>query len=75
MQNSTSMVCTIHERILALHVFDNLTVLGYTTARNGAGGCSSDGRALQSHCRGQGFESPQLHQPATLISNTTFVGL
>src|SRR5277367_5130238 len=25
-------------------------------------GCSSDGRALQSHCRGQGFESPQLHQ-------------
>ena len=27
-------------------------------------GCSSDGRALQSHCRGQGFESPQLHQSA-----------
>lgn len=26
------------------------------------GGCSSDGRALQSHCRGQGFDSPQLHQ-------------
>jgi hypothetical protein len=26
-------------------------------------GCSSDGRALQSHCRGQGFDSPQLHQP------------
>jgi hypothetical protein len=25
-------------------------------------GCSSDGRALQSHCRGQGFDSPQLHQ-------------
>jgi ribosomal protein L13E len=25
-------------------------------------GCSSVGRALQSHCRGQGFESPQLHQ-------------
>lgn len=25
-------------------------------------GCSSDGRALQSHCRGQGFDSPRLHQ-------------
>jgi hypothetical protein len=24
-------------------------------------GCSSVGRALQSHCRGQGFDSPQLH--------------
>src|SRR5690606_41725241 len=23
--------------------------------------CSSAGRALQSHCRGQGFESPLLH--------------
>ena len=26
-------------------------------------GCSSVGRALQSHCRGQGFDSPQLHSP------------
>ena len=26
-----------------------------------ARGCSSVGRALQSHCRGQGFDSPQLH--------------
>ena len=24
-------------------------------------GRSSDGRALQSHCRGQGFDSPRLH--------------
>ena len=24
-------------------------------------GCSSDGRALQSHCRGQRFDSAQLH--------------
>src|SRR4051794_36849335 len=24
-------------------------------------GCSSAGRALHSHCRGQGFEPPQLH--------------
>ena len=24
-------------------------------------GCSSAGRALQSHCRGQGFDPPQLH--------------
>src|SRR6185369_5588289 len=31
-----------------------------------ARGCSSDGRALQSHCRGQGFDSPQLHQPSSL---------
>src|SRR5436190_17019085 len=31
-----------------------------------ARGCSSDGRALQSHCRGQGFDSPQLHQPPPL---------
>ena len=26
--------------------------------------CSSVGRALQSHCRGQGFESPQVHLDA-----------
>ena len=32
-------------------------------------GCSSDGRALQSHCRGQGFDSPQLHQPPGSTSN------
>src|SRR5690606_30147163 len=34
-----------------------------------ARGCSSVGRALQSHCRGQGFDSPQLHsrdRPATI---------
>lgn len=31
-------------------------------------GRSSVGRALQSHCRGQGFESPRLHQPATCLS-------
>ena len=38
---------------------------GGTTAAKGSApavrGCSSDGRALQSHCRGQGFDSPQLH--------------
>ena len=28
----------------------------------GMRGCSSVGRALQSHCRGQGFDSPQLHR-------------
>src|SRR5437867_2069242 len=28
-----------------------------------ARGCSSAGRALESHSRGQGFESPQLHRP------------
>jgi hypothetical protein len=28
-------------------------------------GCSSVGRALQSHCRGQGFESPQLHHASS----------
>jgi hypothetical protein len=27
----------------------------------GSRGCSSAGRALHSHCRGQGFEPPQLH--------------
>ena len=27
-------------------------------------GCSSVGRARQSHCRGQGFDSPQLHRVA-----------
>jgi hypothetical protein len=32
-------------------------------------GCSSDGRALQSHCRGQGFDSPQLHQPSSNETN------
>jgi hypothetical protein len=30
-------------------------------------GRSSDGRALQSHCRGQGFDSPRLHQPKSLF--------
>ena len=30
-------------------------------------GRSSDGRALQSHCRGQGFDSPRLHQPFRCI--------
>ena len=29
-------------------------------------GCSSDGRALQSHCRGQRFDSAQLHHPLHL---------
>ena len=28
-----------------------------------ARGCSSDGRALHSQCRGQGFDPPQLHGP------------
>ena len=37
-----------------------------------ARGCSSDGRALQSHCRGQGFDSPQLHQPGALKMNDFF---
>ena len=30
-------------------------------------GRSSDGRALQSHCRGQGFDSPRLHQSSLLL--------
>ena len=30
-------------------------------------GCSSVGRALESHSRGQGFDSPQLHQKSSLI--------
>ena len=37
-----------------------------------ARGCSSDGRALQSHCRGQEFDPPQLHQPAFGISLIQF---
>ena len=36
--------------------------LSYDTRRSGA--CSSVGRALQSHCRGQEFESPQVHYGA-----------
>ena len=31
-------------------------------------GCSSDGRALQSHCRGQEFDPPQLHHLSALIN-------
>ena len=31
-------------------------------------GCSSVGRALQSHCRGQGFDSPQLHRSGTMLA-------
>ena len=30
---------------------------------NAVWGCSSAGRARQSHCRGQGFEPPHLHHP------------
>ncbi len=40
-----------------------LTPAGRARKQPRGRGCSSDGRALQSHCRGQGFESPQLHQP------------
>ena len=43
----------------ALPGFDNAFPVAYTVTK---WGCSSAGRALQSHCRGQGFESPQLHQ-------------
>ena len=40
-------------------MLDNGWAVGYYTRRFWA--CSSAGRALQSHCRGQGFESPQVH--------------
>ena len=42
-----------------------------------AGGCSSAGRALQSHCRGQGFDPPQLHMyvlPRGVTGNTPHSG-
>lgn len=32
-------------------------------------GCSSAGRALQSHCRGRGFESHHLHQRVVSVTN------
>src|SRR5579859_6773908 len=32
-------------------------------------GCSSAGRALRSHRRGQGFESPQLHPHRIIATN------
>src|SRR2546423_10698127 len=40
---------------------------GFTTSQQyaiiySARGCSSAGRARQSHCRGQGFEPPHLHR-------------
>lgn len=35
----------------------------------------SAGRALQSHCRGQGFESPQIHQKETTPVEKTGVVL
>ena len=44
----------------ALRPIDRTPCLRLDTASER--GCSSVGRALQSHCRGQGFESPQLHQ-------------
>src|SRR3954470_23560317 len=34
-------------------------------------GCSSAGRALQSHCRGQGFDPPQLHRKQKLPLGVT----
>ena len=37
-------------------------------------GCSSVGRALASHVRGQGFESPHLHQVVSSI-NSVFIEL
>jgi hypothetical protein len=33
-------------------------------------GRSSDGRALQSHCRGQGFDSPRLHQGSQALTQS-----
>src|SRR5690348_18250049 len=40
-----------------------LVWMGYDIQTSGATrGCSSAGRALQSHCRGQGFDPPQLHR-------------
>jgi hypothetical protein len=35
-------------------------------------GCSSAGRALQSHCRGRGFESHHLHQSTDLMFTRPF---
>lgn len=60
------------DRQLALNVLHWLSGLlqaaGATLPRSGltgyfrpSRGCSSAGRALQSHCRGQGFDPPQLH--------------
>lgn len=42
-----------------------------------ARGCSSVGRALESHSRGQGFDSPQLHKPkpVLLLGSTGFLFL
>ena len=34
-------------------------------------GCSSAGRALESHSRGQGFESPQLHRATSAIRGSS----
>jgi hypothetical protein len=34
----------------------------FLSTRTRMRGCSSAGRALQSHCRGQGFDPPQLHR-------------
>ncbi len=39
-----------------------LEVAGSTPVGLPIRGCSSDGRALEWHSRGQGFDSPQLHQ-------------
>ena len=36
-------------------------------------GCSSVGRALRSQCKGQGFESPQLHQNLDAARPTSMV--
>ena len=43
-------------------------------ALSGNRGCSSVGRALQSHCRGREFESHQLHQVAKPLKNRRYQG-
>ena len=50
---------TLPEKLRARYCKPRTEPLG---AFSDARGRSSDGRALQSHCRGQGFDSPRLHQ-------------
>ena len=58
----TAIMCSDNEIEVGRSTRIRLTVTGFSASLVGLlGGGSSVGRALQSHCRGQGFDPPPLH--------------
>ena len=49
-----------------------MDVTGYFGKYVRADRTKQDARPLQSHCRGQGFDSPQLHQPFSYLGSQAY---